>query len=398
MFIRDYFKMAFSLFYRRRGLHFVEIGIICLSLCVFMHGIGSLYDSYQGIIQVKQLLSVPSEELYKVRFGNITNLSGKNSADISNFVSKLKKSPKFDVSGRYFYEASTFVNEENDSIYAEVLYMDEALLPICSIKSSVTKKRISLASDNYVGIAVGSELKKHMPLGSIWYDDYYDVYYEVTDHIQCDEEWFYDYMIGGSGTKNLNNIILADASEQVCNPSNFFLSFVYMNHVFVAADGRDEEELADYVAECAKEYDLPVYITSVEKMKEDYINYYKTYLNRINMQTVIFTIMSLTGIYILILLLFDLQKNTIYIMSIYGLGYRQAKKVFGMVYAIIYPAGLLAAYMINFYITKPWSGLQNKGVSLLMKLCCFTVLVFYIINCGILFGRIKEIYKRGNVI
>lgn len=398
MFIRDYFKMAFSLFYRRCGLHFVEIGIICLSLCVFMHGIGILYDSYQGMIQVKQLLGVPTEELYNVRFGNITNFSGKNSADISNFVSKLKKSSKFHVSGRYFYETGTFVNEKNDSIGAEILYMDRSLLPICAIKSSVTKERISLKSDNYIGIAVGNELKKHMPLGSIWYDKYYDVYYEVTDYIQNNEEWFYDYMIGGSGAKNLNNIILADASEQVCNPSNFFVSFEYMNRVFIAADSRDEDELANYVAECAKEYNLPVYITSVEKMKRDYINYHKTYFNRINMQTAIFIIMSITGIYILILLIFDLQKNTIYIMSIYGLGYRQAKKVFGMVYAMIYSAGLLAAYMINFYITKPWSGLQYKGVSLLMKLCCLTVLVFYIINCSILFRRIKEIYKRGSVI
>lgn len=398
MFIRDYFKMAFSLFYRRRGLHFVEIGIICLSVCVFMHGIGSLYASYQGIIQAKQLLDMPTEEIYNVRFGNITNMSEKNSADIFNFVSKLKQSSKFDVSGRYFYEASTFVNEKNDSISAEILYMDESLLPMCKITSSVTKGRISLKSDDYVGIAVGNGLKRQMPLGSIWYDDYYDVYYEVTDYIQNNEEWFLDYIIGGSGTQSLNSIILADVSEQVCNPSNYFINLVYMNHVFIAADSHDADELADYVAECAREYNLPVYITSMEEMKEDYINYFKTYFNRINMQTAIFIIMSLTGIYILVLLIFDLQKKTICIMSLYGLGYRQAKRVFGIVYAMIYPAGLLGAYMINFYITKSWSGLQYKDICLLMNVCCLTVLVFYIINLGTLFRRIKEIYRRGSVI
>lgn len=390
--------MAFSLFYRRRRMHFVEIGIICLTLCVFMHGIGSLYYSYQGVIQAKQLLGMPAEDIYNVRFGNISNFSEKNSADISNFVSKLKQNPKFSIFGRYFYEGSTFVNEKNDSVGAEVLYMDESLLPMCSIKSSITKKNISLKSDNYVGIAVGNELKKDMPLGSIWYDEYYDVYYEVTDYIQDNEEWFCDYIINGSGTQNLNNIILADVSEKVCNPSNFFISFVYMNHVFIAADGCDEDEIADCVAECAKEYNLPVYIASVEKIKEDYINYNQTYFNRINLQTAIFIIMSLMGIYILILLIFYLQKNTISIMSIYGLGYRQAKKVFGMVYAIVYLAGLLAAYLINFYVTKSWSGLQYKGISLLMKLCCLTVIVFYIINCGTLFKKIKEIYKQGSVI
>lgn len=398
MFIVDYFKMAFSLFYRRRRLHFVEIGIICLSLCVFMHGIGSLYDSYQGVIQAKQLLSMPTEEIYNVRFGNITNMSEKNSADISNFVSKLKQNPKFSICGRYFYEGSTFVNEKDDSVSAEVLYMDESLLPMCSIKSSVTKENISLKSDNYVGIAVGSELEKSMPLGSIWYDGYYDAYYEVKDYIQNNEEWFCDYIIGGSGTRDLNNIILADVSEKVYNHSNYYITFTYMNHVYIAADGCDEAEIANCVAECAKEYNLPVFITSVEKEKEDYMNYFQTYFNRINLQTAIFIIMSFMGIYILILLIFDLQKNTISIMSIYGLGYRQAKKVFGMVYAMVYLAGSLAAYMISFYVTKPWSGLQYKGISLLMKLCCFTVFVFYIINCGTLFRKIKEMYKQGSVI
>lgn len=392
----DYVRMVISLFYRRRWFHLIEIIIISLSMGVIMYSLKNIYYTYQGIIAAEKLIDFPLENVYNIKFGSASNISFDGSVNICNFVDDLVENSEFEHVGRFFYEGRMLKNNETE-ISGEIMYVDKEICMLSEIKSSITNKAIALETGNdNIGIAVGDDLKDKMPIGSIWIDDYSGVNYQVTDYIKKNDEWFVSQVINGEGIQILNTTIVAEMTTQMSDEDKMFRGYSFMNNVFLITDKYDKEQLKEIIFQYGDKHNLSVYVNSVAELEDIYINENKYYFAQINLQAIIFVVMSVIGLYIQIILSFESHRNMFDIMRRFGLEYKQAKLIYALIYGVICLFGIAVYFVLDKYLINSLMAIDAYGLMLMMKLTFGIIGLIYMICCAVVFKKIKLLYKQGS--
>lgn len=393
--ILDYYRMAVSIFFRRRWAHFIELIIVFLSTCVIIYSMVMWYVTYESILAIDSLVEQSIYDVYSIQFDDQFNISSTGSKLYCDFVNDLVEDSRYDASGRYFYSNELFENEESEQISSEVLYMDSELLPLAGIKSVISGETINLESERYTGVAVGDNYRNRMPIGSLWYNPLCGVTYEVTDYIKENQKWFNDYMVNGSGKKNLNNVIVVDITKDISEDTFFLVGYSFINNIYVVANDMTGDFILEDIQEKADKYMLPVYVTSVGRMKDQYIKRNAPFFKKINLQVCIFLLMSVVGLYLINLILYEIQKSEIHIRALYGMTYKQGCVLYCIVRALPYFLGMLIGFWYQSNASQISSLLDYDEWNVVFYICIALIAFLYVLQCIVFCRRLKMHYIWG---